>query len=100
MEPRHDDSAPTQRTTRYGFVGMIVENRASHGMRINKILADHSHCIVGRLGLPNVDHSGLSIVTLIVHASTDELGSLTGKLGALPGVSIKSALYKATPKGV
>ncbi len=79
---------------RYGFVGIIVENRRRHGMRINQILADHSHCIVGRLGLPNIDHSELSIVTLIVHASTDELGSLTGKLGALPGVSVKSALYK------
>jgi aspartate ammonia-lyase len=69
-------------------------------MRINRILADHSTCIVGRLGLPNLENGGLSIVTLIVHASTDELGSLTGKLGAIPGVTVKSSLYKASAPGV
>ena len=28
-------------------------------------------------------------------ATTDEIGSLNGKLGSIPGVSVKSALHKA-----
>jgi hypothetical protein len=35
------------------------------------------------------------VITLVIEASTDELGRLTGKLGMLPGVSVKSALTKA-----
>ncbi|MDA3947852.1 MAG: CopG family transcriptional regulator [Spirochaeta sp.] len=84
---------------RYGFVGIIIEDRDRFGARINQILSAHADCIVGRLGLPNLDDGSLSIVTLIVHASTDRIGSLTGKLGALPGVSIKSAMHRPIHPG-
>ena len=43
------------------------------------------------MGLPYPPR-GLHIIALIVHASTDEMGALTGKLGALAGVEVKSAL--------
>lgn len=79
---------------RYGFVGLIVTDRHRHGDRINRILAEHAGCIIGRLGLPNMEGGQISIITLIVRATTDQIGSLTGKLGALPGVSVKSALHK------
>lgn len=80
---------------RYGFIGLIVQDRDRAGARINQILSAHTACILGRLGMPNLQEGTLSIVTLIVHATTDEIGALTGKLGALPGVSIKSATHKA-----
>ncbi|MEW6726633.1 MAG: CopG family transcriptional regulator, partial [Bacillota bacterium] len=35
---------------------------------------------------------GFSVIALIVDGSTDAIGALTGKLGALPGVKVKSAL--------
>lgn len=89
--PSHE--TPGAKESRYGFVGIMVENRHSLGARLNQILAAHSDCIVGRLGMPNVEGTSLSIITLIVHATTDQLGSLTGKLGSLPGVSVKSALH-------
>lgn len=79
---------------RYGFVGMIVHNRNQAGARINQILADHSDCIVGRLGMPNLEEGRLAIITLIVHATTDRLGSLTGKLGSIADVSIKTGLHR------
>ncbi len=91
----HTPSSP-QPTPRYGFVGIIVTNREHNGARLNQILAAHSDCIIGRLGLPNIEDGHLSIVVLIVHATTDRLGSLTGKLGSLTGVSVKSALHKAS----
>ncbi len=85
------------RNRRYGFVGILVSDREKVGARINQILADHSSMIVGRLGMPNLEEGGLAIITLILHATTDQLGSLTGKLGALSGVSVKSALHKPRP---
>ena len=46
------------------------------------------------MGIPYLPEA-LHIIALIVHASTDEIGALTGKLGKLAGVEVKSALTKA-----
>ena len=94
--PSDDLHAPVPPNPRYGFVGIIVANRQNRGSRLNQILAAHSDCIIGRLGLPNIEGGQLSIVVLIVHTTTDRLGALTGKLGSIPGVSVKSALHKAS----
>jgi aspartate ammonia-lyase len=79
---------------RYGFIGLIVPNRQKNGRRIQEILEAHAPIIHGRMGLPHLANDRLSIITLIVHASTDELGSLTGQLGRVEGVSVKSGLAK------
>jgi putative iron-only hydrogenase system regulator len=78
---------------RLGFVGIIVEQRAQVSGQVNQILSDHADIIVARTGLPKV-RDGVSIITLVVDATTDELGKLTGTLGALPLVSVKSGLAK------
>ena len=53
----------------------------------------HGDAVIGRMGLP-YPPKGLHIIALIVHASTDVIGALTGKLGALTGVEVKSALTR------
>ena len=78
---------------RVGFVGIIVEDRKKAAPRVNDILSEYGDVIVARVGLPYRERK-CSVITLIVDATTDELGSLTGKLGALEGVSVKSALTK------
>jgi putative iron-only hydrogenase system regulator len=78
---------------RLGFVGIIIENREESAGKINEILSEFGHCIIGRMGIPHAK-SDLNVVALIVDATTDEVGALTGKLGALEGVSVKSALSK------
>ncbi len=83
--------------SRYGFIGMIVSNRQDHGARINQILSTHASVILGRLGMPNLQEGEIAIITLIVKATPDEMGALTGKLGALEGVSVKSSMHKAMP---
>ena len=77
---------------RTGFVGILVENRDSVA-EVNRVLSAHAVLILARVGLPRHD-KGVPVITLVVTATTDELGDLTGKLGNLPGVSVKSALAK------
>ncbi len=82
---------------RYGFIGIVVERGkrdAGAGERIQAILSEYGDIIRGRMGLPHLEEDTLSVITLIVHATTDELGALTGKLGRLSGVSVKSALAR------
>jgi putative iron-only hydrogenase system regulator len=78
---------------RLGFVGIIVEDRKKAAHQINDLLSEHGDIIVARVGLPYRERK-CSVITLIVDATTDELGALTGKLGALKSVSVKSALTK------
>ncbi len=80
---------------RYGFVGILINNRETQGPKVNKILAEHAGLIIGRLGMPHLEEESLSIITLIVWATNSEIGSLTGKLGIIKGIAVKSALHKS-----
>ncbi len=80
---------------RYGFVGIIVSKLEAQTQAVQKILSDHAELIQGRMGLPHVENDSLSVITLIVHARPDELGSLCGRLGRLSGVSVKSGLHSS-----
>ena len=62
--------------------------------QVNNILTEFGELVIGRMGIPYVKRE-LSVIVLIVNATTDELGALTGKLGKVAGVSVKSALSKA-----
>ncbi len=78
---------------RLGFVGIILEDREKSAGEVNAILSNYSDLILARTGLPNArEHA--SVITLVIDATTDELGRLTGKLGSIPGVSVKSGLSK------
>ena len=45
------------------------------------------------MGIPHHE-KGVSVISLIVDGTTDDIGALTGKLGALKNVNVKSALTK------
>ncbi len=76
---------------RLGIIGIIIKDRKQAAVTVNNILTDHGEMIVGRMGLPFRDR-GVSIIDLIIEATTDEVGALTGKLGMLEGVQVKSLL--------
>lgn len=78
---------------RLGFVGIIIEDREKTSAIVNDVLSNFSELILARTGLPNVKEN-YSVITLVIDSTTDELGVLTGKLGSIPGVSVKSGLAK------
>ena len=79
---------------RYGFAGIFVDKKEGNIKKIQEIISEYSYCILGRMGLPHIGDDNLSIITLILHATTDEIGSLTGRLGSLTGVTVKSGISK------
>lgn len=82
-----------EKEKRIGFVGIIITDRKKTAPLVNSILSEYADIIIGRMGLPQVKQN-LSVIVLIVNATTDQLGAFTGKLGKLPSVSVKSALSK------
>ncbi|MEW5894914.1 MAG: TM1266 family iron-only hydrogenase system putative regulator [Candidatus Omnitrophota bacterium] len=79
---------------RVGFVGIIIDHREKAADKVNKIISEYGSSIVARQGVP-YEKKGCSVITLVVDMTSDELGALTGKLGVLENVSVKSALAKA-----
>lgn len=78
---------------RIGVVGIVIEDGEHIGI-INNVLHDHSDIIVGRMGLPEINGRDISVISVVVDGTTDQIGSLTGRLGTIKGVSVKSALSK------
>jgi putative iron-only hydrogenase system regulator len=78
---------------RLGFVGIVVENRKKSAEIVNKILSDFGKLIIARTGIP-YHQKHCCVITLVVDATTDEIGVMTGKLGMIDGVTVKSALSK------
>ena len=81
---------------RLGFVGIVIEERAM-AAKGNEILSAFGGIIRGRLGVP-YPQTGNGVISLIVEGSNDQLGAMTGRLGNLSGVTVKSALVSQKTK--
>ncbi|MBK1811163.1 iron-only hydrogenase system regulator [Clostridium sp. YIM B02505] len=82
--------------TRIAVVGIIVENKDSVG-KINTILHEYTEYIIGRMGLPYPKRQ-LNIITIVIDAPNDVIAALSGKLGMLPDVNIKTVYSKVSAK--
>lgn len=70
---------------------IILVGEGGDIQRINAIISEHAHIILGRQGIPLRDRA-TNVISLVMEGDTDLIGSLTGKLGRLPGVRVKSLL--------
>lgn len=77
---------------RIGIIAIIVQTNTSVP-HLNMLLSEYSTIIHARLGLPFRD-KGIGLISLVVEGNTDEIGALTGKLGRLAGIKVKSVLTK------
>ena len=77
---------------RIGVIGIVVEEFESAN-RVNETLHELAGIIVGRMGIPQKER-GISIISLIVEGTSDEISAMTGRLGKIQGVNVKSALTK------
>ena len=77
---------------RIGIVGIVIED-LSCVERVNSVLHEHAGLIVGRMGIPYRER-GVFVISLIVDGSNDQFSALTGKLGGIPGATVKSMVTK------
>lgn len=78
--------------SRLGVVGIVVKD-LENAKIVNNILHSFSHIIVGRMGIPYREKN-ISIISLIVDGTSDEISSMTGKLGKINGITVKVAIAK------
>ena len=75
---------------RLGFVGVVVEER-HQAEAVNRVLSKFGDIIRGRIGIPDRE-TGSAVIGLIVEGTNDQVGAMTGMLGNLQGVTVRSAL--------
>lgn len=74
--------------TRVAIIGIIVE-KIDAAEEVNRVLHEYSGFIIGRMGLPYHKKS-VNIISVAVDAPQDTVSALSGKLGAIDGVSSKA----------
>ena len=75
--------------TRVAVISMIVSQEEAV-QQLNWLLHNYSQYIIGRMGLP-YRTKGVNIICVAVHAPRDAVSALSGKLGSIAGVSVKTA---------
>ena len=82
-----------KKETRIAIIGIIVSDTEA-SERINELLHQYSQYVVGRMGIPYRE-KGVSVISVVVDASEDVIGALSGKLGMVKGISTKTIYSKA-----
>jgi putative iron-only hydrogenase system regulator len=77
---------------RIGAIIILVREK-DHIQRLNEILTRHASVIIGRQGIPIRDR-GISVISLVVEGTADEISTLSGQLGKLEGISSKAVMTK------
>jgi len=75
---------------RMGFVGIVVEDRGNTP-QVNRVLSQYGDMIRGRIGVPSQEDQ-TAVIGLIVQGTNAQVGAMTGRLGNIPGITVKSAL--------
>lgn len=75
--------------TRVAVMSIIVENPESVEA-LNQILHENGRYIIGRMGIP-YRQKKINIISIALDAPQDTISAMSGKVGNLPGVSVKTA---------
>ncbi len=75
--------------SRVAIIAIVVEN-ADSVEAVNRLLHEAAEYVLGRMGVP-YRARGVSLISVAVDAPQDVISALSGKIGALPGVSAKTA---------
>jgi len=70
-------------------MGIVVENTDSVE-RLNTLLHEYGSYIIGRMGIPYRARN-INIVSIAIDAPQDVISALSGKIGNLDGISVKTA---------
>lgn len=75
--------------SRVAVMSIIVEN-GEMVEKLNGILHEYGDYIIGRMGIPYRKRK-VSIIAIALEAPQNTISSLAGKIGTLPGISVKTA---------
>ena len=82
--------------TRVAVMSIIVEN-SEMVEKLNAILHTYGEYIIGRMGIPYRKRK-VNIIAIALDAPQNTISALSGKIGSLPGVTVKTAYSSVISK--
>jgi putative iron-only hydrogenase system regulator len=76
---------------RIAVIGAVVEKPQTNQRVFNETVAQYKGIVKGRMGVP-FDEEDTAVIALTLQGDLDDINTLTGKLGNLPGVTVKTAI--------
>ena len=80
--------------TRVAVMSIIVESDETVE-QLNAILHNYGEYIIGRMGIP-YRKRGINIISIAIDAPQDTISAISGKIGKLNGISVKTAFSGVT----
>lgn len=78
---------------RVAVISAVLDEPEKCQVEFNNILTNYKSIIKGRMGIP-FEQEGVSVVSVIVIGDLDKINALTGKLGTIPFISVKTSISK------
>jgi putative iron-only hydrogenase system regulator len=82
---------------RIAVIGAVLEKPQQSQGAFNETVALYKGIVKGRMGIP-FDDENVAVVALTVRGELDDINALTGKLGNLPLVTVKTAVSNTLEK--
>ena len=77
--------------SRIAVVSAILEKPDKSQAEFNEVVASFKGIIKGRMGIP-FEEEDMAIISITVVGELDDINNLTGKLGNLSAVTVKTAI--------
>lgn len=77
---------------RIGTITILIQGKTAVPL-VNSLLSDYSSIILARQGLP-LHNRNISVISLVIEGTIETISALTGKIGRLKDVEVKSILTK------
>lgn len=74
-------------------ISAVLEDVQECQHEFNKVVAQYKEIVRGRMGVPFFEE-GITVISITVVGDVDAINSMTGKLGNIPNVSVKTAIGK------
>ncbi len=78
---------------RIAVISAILEDPKEVQGEFNELISQFKGLIKGRMGLPMPEH-GVTVISITLLGELDEINTLTGKIGKLSGVQVKTSVSK------
>ncbi|MBR1868149.1 MAG: iron-only hydrogenase system regulator [Clostridia bacterium] len=76
---------------RIAVIGIVIEKNRSAAKEVNEILSAYGDNVIGRMGVPNPEKE-VYVISVIFKGSNETISAMTGRLGRIVGVNVKSAV--------
>ena len=81
---------------RIGTITILIKGKISVPA-VNALLSEYSSIILARQGLP-LHQRNINVISLVIEGTVETINALTGKIGRLKDVEVKSILTKFKEK--